>query len=67
MADRTHDGRPFRILNIIDEFTKECLASFVARRIRSQEVIFILADLFIEHGADLAGLNRSRRYVSLGL
>jgi transposase InsO family protein len=37
-------------LNIIDEFTKECLASFVARRIRSQDVILILADLFIEHG-----------------
>jgi transposase InsO family protein len=50
VADRTHDGRNFRILNIIDEFTKECLASFTARRIRSQDVILILADLFIEHG-----------------
>lgn len=50
VSEQTHDGRKFRILNIIDEFTKECLASFVARRIRSQDVIFILADLFIEHG-----------------
>lgn len=50
VAEKTHDGRPFKILNIIDEFTRECLASFVARRIRSQDVIFILADLFIEHG-----------------
>ncbi len=50
VSEQTHDGRKFRILNIIDEFTKECLASFVARRIRSQDVTFILADLFIEHG-----------------
>jgi transposase InsO family protein len=50
VSHQTHDGRKFRILNIIDEFTKECLASFVARRIRSQDVILILADLFIEHG-----------------
>ena len=50
VSEQTHDGRKFRILNIIDEFTKECLASFVARGIRSQDVIFILADLFIEHG-----------------
>ncbi len=50
VSEQTHDGRKFRILNIIDEYTKECLASFVARRIRSQDVIFILADLFIEHG-----------------
>jgi transposase InsO family protein len=50
VADRTHDGRPFKILNIIDEFTKECLVSFVARRIRSQDVIFILADLFLQKG-----------------
>ncbi len=39
VADRTHDGRPFRILNILDEYTRECLASVVARRIRSQDVL----------------------------
>jgi len=50
VADETHDGRSFRILNIIDEYTRESLASFVVRRIRSQEVIFVPADLFIEHG-----------------
>ncbi len=50
VAERTHDGRSFRILNIIDEFTRECLASYVARRIGSQDVILILADLFITHG-----------------
>ena len=50
VSDKTHDGRPFRILNIIDEYTRQCLATYVARRIRSQDVIFVLADLFIEHG-----------------
>ena len=49
VSEKTHDGRPFRILNIIDEFTRECLATYVARRIRSQDVIFVLAELFIEH------------------
>lgn len=33
VADRTHDGRPLRILNILDEYTRECLTSVVARRI----------------------------------
>lgn len=50
VAERTHDGKPFKILNIIDEYTRECLASFVARRIRSQDVIFVLAELFAKHG-----------------
>lgn len=50
VSEQTHDGRKIRILNVIDEFTKECLVSYVARRIRSQDVIFILADLFIEYG-----------------
>jgi putative transposase len=50
VADRTHDGRPVRILNIIDEYTRACLASYVARRIRSQDVILVLADLFVRHG-----------------
>jgi transposase InsO family protein len=50
VSDQTHDGRKFKILNIIDEFSRECLASHVARRIRSQDVILILADLFLKHG-----------------
>jgi transposase InsO family protein len=50
VADRTRDGRPIRILNIIDEYTKECITSHVARRITSREIIFILADLFIKRG-----------------
>jgi len=50
VADRTHDGKPFKIFNVIDEFTRECLASVVMRRIRSQDVILILAELMIARG-----------------
>ena len=50
MADRTQDGRPFRILNVLDEYTRECLASVVARRMGSQEVILLLAELFLQRG-----------------
>lgn len=47
---RTHDGKPFRILNIIDEFTHEALICFVARRITHKEVLLILAHLFLKKG-----------------
>lgn len=35
----THDGRTLRILTLIDEYTRECLALRVARRLGSLEVI----------------------------
>jgi len=50
VEDRTHEGRKFRMLNIIDEFTRECLAIRVSRRLRSTDVIDVLADLFILRG-----------------
>ena len=50
MLERTANGRAFRILNIIDEFTRECLNIKVNRRISSQDVIDILFDLFIFRG-----------------
>ena len=50
MIARTNDGRAFRILNIIDEFTRECLAILVARRITTQDVIDLLFHLFIFRG-----------------
>jgi putative transposase len=50
VADRPHDGRPCRILNIIDEYTRASLASYVARRSRSQDVSLVLAELFVRHG-----------------
>jgi len=50
VSDQTHNGRKFKVLNIVDEFSRELLATFVARSIKSQDVIFVLADLFIKHG-----------------
>jgi len=50
VQDRTQDGRAFRMLCIIDEFTRRCLAIVVARRLRSDDVLHCLADLFVEHG-----------------
>lgn len=47
MVDRTTDGRAFRILTIIDEYTRECLAILVNRHISSQDVIDQLFKLFI--------------------
>lgn len=38
MFERTHDGRAFRILNVIDEFTRESLAVRVERRLGHEEV-----------------------------
>jgi putative transposase len=50
MVDRTTSGRAFRILNIIDEFTRECLSIKVNRKIGSQDVIDELFLLFIFRG-----------------
>jgi len=50
VEDRTHDGRKFRMLNVIDEFTHECLAIRVARKLNATEVIDLLSDPFILRG-----------------
>lgn len=50
VSEQTYDGKKFKILNVIDEYTRECLLSLVARTIRSQDVILALADLFLKHG-----------------
>ena len=50
MIDRTVDGRAFKILNIIDEYTRECLGIKVARKITNQDVIALLFQLFIFRG-----------------
>ena len=47
---RTHDGRALRMLNIVDEFTRECLAIRVARKLKSTDVIDVLSDLFVVRG-----------------
>jgi len=50
VQDRTQDGRPFRMLVVLDEFTRRCLAISVARRLRSDDVLHCLAELFVTHG-----------------
>ncbi len=50
VADRTHDGKAFRMLTVIDEYTRECLAIVVGRKINSNDVLYTLADLFIQRG-----------------
>ena len=50
MTDRTHDGRAFRLLTIVDEFTREALAIVVARKLTADDVLAALTDLFITRG-----------------
>ncbi|HEY1125562.1 MAG TPA: IS3 family transposase, partial [Sphingobium sp.] len=47
---RTHDGRKYRILSIIDEASRECLALPVARKLKSDDVLAALAELFVTRG-----------------
>jgi putative transposase len=51
MAARTSNGRPLRLLNIIDEYTRECLAIRVGRHLTSDDVLEELHNLFIWRGA----------------
>lgn len=50
VQDRTRDGRAFRMLCVIDEYTRECLAIDVARRLTSEDVLERLSDLFVRRG-----------------
>ena len=50
VSERTHDGRPLRLLVIVDEYTRECLAIVVERRLQSVHVLELLGDLFVERG-----------------
>ena len=50
VASRTHDGRALKLLTVLDEHTRECLAIVVARKIRSHDVLEVLANLFVRHG-----------------
>ena len=50
MQDRTHNVVPFRILNVIDEYSRECLMAKVARRLTHKDVLDVLLDLFLERG-----------------
>ena len=50
VADRTHDGKAFRMLTVIDEHSRECLAIHVQRQLKSDDVLAVLTDLFVTHG-----------------
>jgi transposase InsO family protein len=50
VSETTHDGRKLRILTVIDEYTRECLAVRVARRFKSHDVLYALSELFLEYG-----------------
>ena len=50
VLDRTSDGRTFRMLTLIDEHSRECLAIDVARRLTSEDVLERLSDLFVRRG-----------------
>jgi putative transposase len=50
VEDRTHDGRKFRMLNVVEEFTHEGLAIRVDRTLKAIDVIDVLSDLFILRG-----------------
>ena len=60
VASRTHDGRALKLLTVLDEHTRECLAIVVARKIRAHDVLEVLADLFVRHPIWLFFLNASR-------
>ena len=47
---RTDDGRAFRILNILDEFTRECLLIRIQRKFASWDVLEVLPELFLLRG-----------------
>ena len=50
VMERTHNGKRFRMLTIIDEYTRECLAIKVDRKLNSTDVVDTLLDLFVMHG-----------------
>src|SRR5512133_1098090 len=53
VMDRTHDGKAFRTLNIIDEYTRECLAIRVGRSLKTEDVQACSTDLFCSRGVPI--------------
>jgi putative transposase len=49
--ERTHDGRPLRLLTIIDEYSRECLAIEAGQHLKGDEVVEVMERLLIERGA----------------
>ena len=51
VQDRTADGRPFRMLVVLDEYTRECLAIEVHRNLRGEDIVAVLDELTAIRGA----------------
>lgn len=49
VMDRTHDGRPLKLLVVVDEYSRECVAIEVRRRLTSQGVQEVLGAVFLQH------------------
>ena len=50
LDNKTYNGKKFRILDIIDEYSRECLLTYASRRITSSEVVEFLTELFCCRG-----------------
>ena len=50
MLDRLSDGRVIRLLTVIDECTRRCLAIRVGYSLKSEDVMEVLQDLFFREG-----------------
>ena len=50
LQGRTHDGRSYRMLTLIDEFTRECLSIDVSRQMNSEDVLERLTWLMVTRG-----------------
>jgi len=50
VMDRTHDGKPIKILTLIDEYSRHCLALVVDHHIKSDDILYSLSNLFLIYG-----------------
>lgn len=50
VSDRLANGKKIRMLTVIDEYTRKCLAIRVAHRLSSDDVLDVLSDLFLSEG-----------------
>ena len=50
VSERLHNGKKFRILTVIDEYTRRCLAIRVGYQLKEEHVLEVLAELFMAQG-----------------
>ncbi len=61
---RTVEGGPMRVLNIVDEFTRECVASYVARSIGARAVKRVLEKLFAKRKPQFIRSDNGREFIA---